>query len=163
MLRLLAGALVCGALFELMGVPVGMLLGSALGAALVNQAWFQRLRPAVFPRQLRHGGLLLIGVGSGVLLTLDSLVVTASVAVPVVLAYLGLAVVNLLLITVFMGRYGVDPATAVLAVTPGGLAEVTSLAIDRGAQMGVVMTVHAVRLLTLVLVLLPIFLVVLTP
>ncbi|WP_460747284.1 AbrB family transcriptional regulator [Nocardiopsis oceani] len=161
-LRLLAGAAVVGSLFELLGIPAGMLLGSAIGAALVNQAWFPRLRPAAFPRTLRYIGLMLVGLVSGVLLTVDSLVSTASVAVPVIVAYLGLVVVNLLLIALLMARYNIDPATAVLAVTPGGLAEVTSLAIDKGAQMGVVMTVHAVRLFTLVLALLPILLVVLS-
>lgn len=162
-LRLLAGAGAVGALFELLGIPAGMLLGSALGAALVNQAWFPRMRPIVFPRTLRHTGLILVGLVSGVLLTVDSIVSTASVAVPVIVAYLGLAVVNLLLIALLMARYNVDPATAVFAVTPGGLVEVTALAIDKGAQMGVVLTVHAVRLFTLVFVLLPILLVVLGP
>lgn len=159
--RLLAGAAVVGSLFELMGIPAGMLLGSAVGAALVNQPWFSRIKPTTFPRPMRHIGLIVIGLVSGVLLTLESITSTAVVAPPVIAAYLCLAVVNLLVVTLLMARYDVDPATAVLAVTPGGLAEVTSVAIDKGAQMGVVMTVHAVRLFTLVLVLLPILLVVL--
>lgn len=159
--RLLVGAVAIGSLFELMGIPAGMLLGSAAGAALANQPWFGRIEPTTFPRPMRHIGLILIGLVSGVLLTVESITSTAGVALPVIVAYLGLAVVNLLVITLLMARYDVDPATAVLAVTPGGLAEVTSVAIDKGAQMGVVMTVHAVRLFTLVLVLLPILLVVL--
>ncbi|MET9711704.1 AbrB family transcriptional regulator [Nocardiopsis alba] len=157
-LRLLAGAAVVGSLLELLGVPAGMLLGSAIGAALANQKWTPRLRPTTFPRPLRYVGLLLVGLVSGVLLTMESLGSTASVALPVIAAYLGLAMVNLLVIALLMARYDVDPATAVLAVTPGGLAEVTSLAIDKGARMGVVMTVHSVRLLTIVFVFLPIVL-----
>lgn len=161
-LRLLVGAVVVGAAFELAGIPAGMLLGSAVGAALANQPWFQRLRPAAFPRPLRHVGMIFVGLVSGVLLTVESITSTAIVALPVVVAYLGLAALNLLLIALLMARYDVDPATAVLAVTPGGLAEVTAVAMDKGAQMGVVLTVHAVRMFTLVLVLLPILLVVLT-
>ncbi|MEU3018310.1 MULTISPECIES: AbrB family transcriptional regulator [unclassified Nocardiopsis] len=157
-LRSLAGAVVVGSLLELMGVPAGMLLGSAVGAALANHEWSPRLRSTSFPRPLRYVGLLLVGLVSGVVLTMDSLASTASVAVPVIAAYLGLVLVNLLVISLLMARYDVDPATAVLAVTPGGLAEVTSLAIDKGAQMDVVMTVHAVRLLTIVFVFLPVVL-----
>lgn len=160
--RLLAGAAMVGSLLEVLGVPAGMLLGSVVGAALVNQPWLLRVKPVGFPPVLRHGGLVAVGLAAGALLTVESLLDTAAIAIPVALAYLALAVLNLVLITLLMARYGIDPVTAVLAVTPGGLAEVTSVAIDTGAQLGVVLCVHSVRLFTLVLILLPIFLVVLT-
>ena len=162
-LRLLAGAAVVGLLFEKLGVPAGMLFGSVIGAALVNQRWFRGLRRAEFPRSIRAVGLLSVGIVSGVLLTTESLISTATVAFPIVVAYLCLGGVNLLLITLLMSRYGAGPATAVLAVTPGGMAEITSMAVDKGAQVSLVVVLQSVRLLTLVLVLLPLMLVVLTP
>lgn len=160
--RLLLGGASMGAVLELLGVPAGMLIGSVLGAALVNQPWTPRMRPARLPVFVRQIGLTTVGLAAGVLLTLDSLLNTAVIALPVVLAYLGLTGLNLIFITVLMSRYQVDPVTAVLAVTPGGLAEVTSIAMDKGAQVGVVLSVHAVRLFSLVLVVLPILLLVLS-
>lgn len=160
--RLLLGGVSVGSVLELMGVPAGMLMGSVVGAALVNQPWTRRLKPVKRPVLMRHIGLTTVGLAAGVLLTLDSLLNTAVIALPVVLAYLALTVLNLVFITVLMSRYRVDPVTAVLAVTPGGLAEMTALAVDKGAQVGVVLSVHAVRLFSLVLVILPILLLVLS-
>lgn len=160
--KLLLGGLSVGSVLELMGVPAGMLIGSVVGAALVNQPWTRRMRPASLPIVLRQIGLTTVGLAAGVLLSLDSLLSTAAIALPVVLAYLALTALNLVFVTVLMTRYQVDPVTAVLAVTPGGLAEVTSIAVDKGAQVGVVLSVHAVRLFSLVLVILPILLLVLS-
>lgn len=162
LLRLFTGAAVIGTLFELLGVPAGMLLGATIGAALVNQRWAARMRPAEVPTFMRQAGLIAIGFVTGVLLTWQSLASTAVIAAPIVLAYLLLGMLNLVFVTLLMARYGVDPATAVFAVTPGGLGEVMSMAMDKGAQVTVVLTVHAVRLFTLVLVLLPLLLWVLT-
>ncbi|WP_202912103.1 AbrB family transcriptional regulator [Nesterenkonia muleiensis] len=162
LLRLFAGAAVVGTLFELLGVPAGMLLGATIGAALVNQRWTERMRPAEVPLPLRQSGLVTMGFVTGVLLTWESLTSTAIIALPVVAAYLLVGVLNLALVTLLMKRYGVDPATAAFAVIPGGLGEVMSMAMDKGAEVTVVLTVHAVRLFTLVLIVLPILLAVLT-
>lgn len=160
--KLLLGGVSVGSALELLGVPAGMLIGSIIGSALVNQPWTRRMKPARLPILARQIGLITVGLAAGVLLTVDSLLNTAAIALPVVLAYLGLTALNLIFITVLMSRYQVDPVTAVLAVTPGGLAEVTSIAIDKGAQVAVVLSVHAVRLFSLVLVILPILLLVLS-
>lgn len=162
-LKILTAAALLGALFEYFGIPAGMLFGSAIGAALVNQSWFPWLKPAEFPPMLRRLGLLSAGIASGVLLTTGSLMSTATVALPIVGVYLALTAANLLLITFLMSRYGVDPATAVMAVTPGGLAEMLSMAADKNAEISIVLTVHSVRLFTLVLLILPIMLVVVSP
>lgn len=102
--------------------------------------------------------MIIIGLISGVLLTVDSLAGTAAVALPITLAYLGLGALSLLFISFLMARYGADPAPAVLAVTPGGLGEITSIAIDKGAHLGLVITIHSVRLFTIVLLILPVLL-----
>ena len=160
--KLLLGGVSVGSVLELLGVPAGMLIGSVVGAALVNQPWTRRMRPSSLPIVARQIGLTTVGLAAGVLLTVDSLLNTAVIALPVVLTYLALTALNLVFVTVLMSRYQVDPVTAVLAVTPGGLAEVTSIAIDKGAQVAVVLSVHAVRLFSLVLVILPILLLVLS-
>ncbi len=151
-----------GTLFEVLGVPAGMLLGSIIGAAVVNQRWRARWKPAEVPMPLRQAGLVTMGFVTGVLLTVESLTSTALIALPVAGAYLLISGLNLGLVTLLMSRYGVDPATAAFAVIPGGLGEVMAMAMDRGAETTVVLTVHAVRLFTLVLILLPILLWVLT-
>ena len=157
-LKLLGGATLVGLPLHLLGLPAGMLLGSIFGAALVNQPWTSELQSSDFPRPLRHLGMIIIGLISGVLLTVDSLAGTAAVALPITLAYLGLGALSLLFISFLMARYGADPATAVLAVTPGGLGEITSIAIDKGAHLGLVITIHSVRLFTIVLLILPVLL-----
>ncbi|WP_223881243.1 AbrB family transcriptional regulator [Nesterenkonia ebinurensis] len=162
LLRLFTGAAAFGALFEVLGIPAGMLLGAVIGSALVNQRWTSRIRPAEVPLQLRQAGLVTMGFVTGVLLTVDSLISTAAIALPVVGVYLLIGVLNLGLVALLMSRYGVDPVTAAFAVIPGGLGEVMSMAMDRGAEVTIVLTVHAVRLFTLVLIVLPILLAVLT-
>ncbi len=129
-----------------------------MGSALANQPVITRMSRVEFPAFLRRLALMTIGLVSGVLLTWESLRSTAGIALPVVGAYLLIVLVNLLFIALLMGRYRVDPVTAVLAVTPGGLAEVMGLALDRQAQISIILTVHTVRLFALVLVLLPILL-----
>lgn len=162
LIRILTGATIVGGTLELLGVPAGMLLGGVVGAVLANQPYTSTLAPARFPRPLRQIGLIGVGLVSGLLLTAESLVETAVVAGPVVLVYSALAALNLIFISILMVRYDIDPATAVLAVTPGGLAEVSSMAIDKGAQLGVVLTIHSVRLFALVLLILPVLLAVLS-
>lgn len=156
--RLVLCAALFGALFEWLNVPAGMMLGAAVGSALANQPVITRMKRAEYPAWLRQFSLITIGLVSGVLLTWDSLRSTAVVALPVVGAYILIVLMNLLFIALLMSKYRVDPVTAVLAVTPGGLAEVMGLALDRQAQISIVLTVHTVRLFALVLVLLPILL-----
>lgn len=156
--RLLLCAGLCGLAFEWLNVPAGMMLGAAVGSALANQPAITRMPRAEIPLWLRNLALMTIGVASGALLTWESLRTTAVVAVPVVGAYLVIVLMNLLFVALLMSKYRVDPITAVLAVTPGGLAEVMGMALDRGAQISIVLTVHTVRLFALVLVLLPILL-----
>lgn len=160
-LRSLFGAAVVGGAFELLGVPAGMLLGSIVGAAIVNQRWFPSVRyPARLPSIIQQVGLMLVGLAAGALLTVETLLSTASIALPIVVSYLGLALINLVLISLLMLRYGMNPSTAVLATAPGGLAEMLSMAVDKGADLEIVVTIQTVRLITLVLFLLPILVVV---
>ena len=162
-LKLLLGAFLVGLPLHLAGVPAGMLLGSIIGAAVVNQQWFPVLTPSELPRPIRHVDMIAVGLISGVLLTTESLVTTASVALPIMLTYLGLVILNLGFVTILMKRYQVDPVTAVLALTPGGLGEITSMAMDKGAQVAVVLTIHSVRLFVIVLLILPVLVLVFAP
>lgn len=158
LLRLLLGGLAIGLLFEWLGIPAGMMLGAAVGAALLNQPQISRMRRVEFPRLARQIALITIGLISGVLLTVGSLQSTASIALPIVGAYLLVWLIMLGFIALLMKKYQLDPATAVLSVIPGGLAEVMGMAMDKGAQISVVLTIHSVRLFAIVLILLPILL-----
>lgn len=158
--RLLLCAAAVGLLFEWLGVPAGMMLGAAVGSAVANQPVITRMKRVEFPRSMRRLALITIGLISGVLLTVGSLKSTAAIALPIVGAYLLVWLINLGFIALLMKKYQLDPATAVLSVIPGGLAEVMGLAIDKNAQISVVLTIHTVRLFAIVLVLLPILLLV---
>lgn len=158
--RVLTGAVLVGSLLELFGVPAGMLLGAMIGAALANQRWTPRTVPVMLPMPLRYAGLIGLGCVTGMLVTVESLRATAVIAGPVAGAYLAFIALNLLFVGFLVHRYDVDPVSAVLAVAPGGLSEVTSMALEKNARLALVLSVHAVRVLVIVLVLLPIVLVV---
>lgn len=154
--RVLTGALLAGSLLEFLGVPAGMLLGGMIGAAVANHRWTPRTVPAVLPMSLRYAGLIGLGSVTGMMVTVESLRATAVIAGPVAGAYLVFIALNLLFVGFLVHKYDVDPVSAVLAVTPGGLSEVTVMAIEKDARIALVLSVHAVRVLVIVLVLLPI-------
>lgn len=159
--RLFLGALTVGTAFELLGIPAGMLLGAIIGAALSNQPWTTNWRPTRLPRPFRSVGLIILGIVTGLMLTWESLASTATIALPVAVSYFGLGVLNTLFAWFLMERYRVGPATAIFSVTPGGFGEVLSLAMERNAQIPIVLSVHAVRIMLLVLAIIPITLLVL--
>jgi membrane AbrB-like protein len=105
--------------------------------------------------------MVLLGCAAGARLELDTLRVLLHLAVPIVLAVAVLLVVDVALAAVLTRRYGVDPVTALLACSPGGVSEMTMLAFDVGARTEIVVAVHVVRVVTVVLVALPLLLLVL--
>ena len=62
-----------------------------------------------------------------------------------------------------MRRYDVDPLTAVLACAPGGVSEIAITASQLGAEVGIVLAIHTVRVLAVVLLVLPVLVVWLGP
>lgn len=103
----------------------------------------------------RTGGLVLIGCVSAARLDGRTLRMMGFVALPVLAGVALLLVLDAVLARRLMKRHGLDATTAVLACAPGGLSELSVLAVTEGADVATVTVVHLVRVLSVVLVVLP--------
>ena len=145
----------------LLRVPAGPLIGAVLGTAAVNRVFPARGGCRRLPAPVRTTGLVLLGCVAGARLDTMTLHTLGRIAVPVAGALVLLLLVDLALAALLVRRYGVDPLSAVLACAPGGLSEIAVTANELGARMGVVLAIHTVRVLTVVLLVLPLLVVVL--
>lgn len=158
--RLLTGGAAGAAVLTLLQVPAGALVGAVIGSAIANRV---RLGGAAgtLPVPVRVSGLVLLGSVAGVRLEASTLVTLTRIAAPLAGAVLTLLLLNAALALVLVRRYGIDSRTAVLACAPGGISEIAVAAEQLGARTGVVIAVHAVRVLAVVLVVLPLLVVLL--
>lgn len=144
----LVAALAGAALFTVLRIPAGALIGSMVGVAVVT---LSPLETASLPRWTQLVAFTILGwlIGQGI---------TRSVAQALVsrLGLISLLVVTLLLIGGLLAAVAVwldvlDPATAFLATSPGGLSQMVALSTAIGANVTVVATVHTMRVITVIL------------
>ena len=152
---LMAGAAAGAAALGLARVPAGVLIGSVLGSALVNRSPLVGRSPRPAPRAVRICGLMLLGCTVATQVDADTLAALSRIWVPLLAGVLLLLVADVLLACLLVLRYRVDVVTAVLACAPGGFSAISGVADEMGARMGVVLAVHTVRILTVVLLVLP--------
>lgn len=159
---LLAGGGVGAAVLMAAQVPAGALVGACIGSAVVRHRGEPAHGPAwVLPLPVRTSGLLLLGCAAGVRLDGQTLATLGRILLPLLAALLALVLVNAAVAVVLVRRYSLDPITAVLACAPGGMSELAITAQERGARVDVVLAVHLVRLVTVVVVVLPLLVMVL--
>jgi uncharacterized protein len=147
----LGGGLAGASLLVLLGVPAGGIVGAVAGSALASGIRDHPPPPPV----VRRVGLVLLGCAAGVRLEADTLHLLLNLAVPLLLAVAALLLLDVLLAAVLVRRYHVDAVTALLACAPGGISEIAVLAQTSGARTGIVVAVHVVRVVTAVVVVLP--------
>lgn len=172
---LLGGGLVGGTILTLLQLPAGALIGSVLGAIMVNRLGdrhFERrlLRASIedsvsdrirgLPGSMRVTGQVLLGVFAGARLSMETLQRLAFSALPVTLSVVVLLGLTMALARYLFRRHQIDPLTAVMAAAPGGISELAVAAQRQGAAMHVVLTVHLFRVLVVVLVVLPVLILV---
>jgi uncharacterized protein len=160
---LLAGAAVGAWVFTLLNLPAGTLIGAVVGSAVVNRSPWMPTGARPLPVPIRVVGLALLGCAAGVRLDGDTLVALGHIALPLVASILALVVLDLVLAVVLVRRYDVDPLTAVLACAPGGVSEIAVTGAQMGAEMGVLLAIHTVRVLAVVLLVLPVLVALLGP
>ncbi|MFI7481586.1 AbrB family transcriptional regulator [Kocuria sp. M1R5S2] len=170
LLLLGGGALGAGAL-TVLHVPAGALIGAVSGAMAVNAlADRRRARPTTrrrapaahvraLPKPLRVTGQVLLGVVAGSQLTGDTLRLLLGAGVPVLAYVAALLGSTALLARYLFTRHRMDPLTAVMSAAPGGVSELLVSAERRGAELHVVLTIHMFRVLTVVLLVLPVLVV----
>ena len=158
-LKLLVIGLVGGLIAMSLHVPAGFMIGSvvAVGISVL-------LRPNLgkAPRSYAEIGKILIGTVIGATFDRHVLAQLGSLLLPTAAASLVLIAVALILGWVLCKLTGLDVATALFGLTPGGLPEMTAVAQEVGADSRVVVTLQFLRLSS-VLVLVPLVLRLLFP
>lgn len=146
MLGFMAFAIGGGAVFAVVQIPLAWVLGALAGASLYVNV-IGRV-PRI--RQLRRAGQLVLGTAAAAMLTPQ--IVQALVGlVPFMIGATVIANVGgLVMVRPFCAIAKVDRTTAILSVLPAGMAEMSSLAQERGAMVGVVTITHIVRVVLIV-------------
>lgn len=148
----LGGGLAGAALLVLLNVPAGGIVGAVAGSAVTSG-----MRGHAPPRRaVRVAGMVLLGCAAGVRLDAGTLQTLLRLAFPLLGAAAVLVLLSGALAVVLVRRYGVDPVTALLACAPGGVSELAMFAKDTNARIGIVVAVHVVRVVTAVLIVLPV-------
>lgn len=152
----MAGAAAGAAVLGLVRVPAGVLIGSVLGSALVNRSRLVEGGPRSAPRAVRICGLALLGCTVATQIDAETVDGLLRIWAPLLAGVALLLVADVVLACLLVLRYRVDVVTAVLACAPGGFSAISGVADEMGAQLGVVIAVHTVRILTVVLLVLPV-------
>lgn len=142
--RSLAIAVSVAFLFERLGVPAGALIGAMVGVATLGLAGAPTSGPGSL---LRFGAFVVIGWELGSQVTKETLVSVRQAAMPMLVVVGGLLIASGLLALV-LRRAGLDPVTAFLAASPGGLSQMAALSTEFGANAVLVSVVHLIRIIT---------------
>ena len=150
LLAYLMAGLAGGLLALRTGIPAAPLAGALLGAGLVSMSG--RLETAQWPLGTRT--ILEIGIGTviGTGLTSTALTELRQLWRPALVITLGLVGAGLVVGIACSRLLGIDPVVALLGAAPGGISGMSLV----GAEFGVgaaVASLHAVRLITVLLVL----------
>lgn len=139
-----------GLLAQRSGIPAAPLAGALLGAAVVSLSG--RLEAAQWPLGTRTALEIGIGTVIGTGLTGTALTELRQLWRPALLITVTLVVTGLVVGLVCSRLLGMDPLVALLGAAPGGISGMSLV----GAEFGVgaaVASLHAVRLITVLLVL----------
>ncbi len=153
LLAYFAVALAGGAAFEVVGVPAGPLIGAILAVG-VFRVWTGCT--GALPHSIAIAGQVGVGAVVGLRCTAGTLLGMTKLLWPT-MALLVLTVGGGLLLAVCLWRItSWDLATCLLAAAPGGIVQMTALAGSLGCDMVIVTTVHFVRLITIVGIVIPV-------
>ena len=145
--RTLLAAVVVGFVFDRLGVPAGALIGAMLGVAAVNLSGAAAVGPGP---TLRFVAFVVIGWELGSQVTQSTLEEVRAAAAPITVVVIGLLVAAGLL-GIVLHRAGLDPVTAFLASSPGGITQMAALSTELDGNGVVVSVVHLIRVLAVVL------------
>ncbi len=131
-----------GALFYAMSLPLPWVMGAMLATILAGAVG----KPSYMPRSVRNAVIPALGVMFGSAIDRQAMahVPELWLLLPMTLAYL--AIIVGAGTAFFMRIGGLDLPTAYFASVPGSFSEMIYVAEDRGADLGAVAIVHAIRL-----------------
>lgn len=136
-----------GLVFNQFGVPAGAMIGSMLATA----AWSILSGKAFFPTRMRLAIQIMVGAFLGARMTLDSLISLRNLAVPALIMMAGLILMSLGYGHFIHRITGLETSTCLMASTPGGLAEMSLIAEDLGADAPKVAVMHTFRMAVVIL------------
>lgn len=141
--RFLAIGLIGGLIAIILHIPAGFMIG-AMVTVSISRLVCLNLNKA--PRIYGEIGKILLGTFIGATFDRYVLVQLGSLLPPRAVAMLGLIAIGLALGWVLSTLIGLDAATALFSLTPGGLPEMTAVAQEVGADSRVVATLQFLRL-----------------
>lgn len=153
-LRTLILAAVGGTALYLTGMPAGGLIGAMAGVGVVKISGCPCPEPPDIVRLVARLGL---GGMIGLNLTLETLAGLAQIAWPVTLLTVTMLLNGFLLALVLRRLTGWAMETCVLSTSAAGLSQMSLIADDLGADPAVVAMMHLVRLMTIIIVMPPLF------
>jgi uncharacterized protein len=136
----------CGGMtFALLGFPAGLITGSLLTVAVAALLG----RPMTAPLPLARVIYVLVGISLGAVITPETLHGIATF--PLSIAVLTVATISMIVATTSYLRFvhGWDLQSAVFGSSPGGLAQVMSLAAEYGADLRAIAIVQVMRVVLL--------------
>jgi len=135
-----------GLLFIALKVPAGGMVGGVLFSGIYNV----RTGRGYVPK--RFGFLVQAGVGAmiGSSVTGDTLLALRHLVVPILIMTAALMLFTAILGYVMFKTTSLDLTTSVLAITPGGIQEMSMIARDLGCDATPVIVMHTVRLVAVI-------------
>lgn len=151
-MRLLPVALLAAAggwLASSLDLPLAWLIGAALVTTVVSLCGV----PVRVPQGLYRIGQVVVGVAVGLTVTSDIVDRIGSHVYLAPFAALASILVGRLLVPVFARLSGLDQTTAHFSLVPAGISEMADYAGRHGGDVGAVATLHALRVMSIVLIL----------
>lgn len=131
-------------------IPAGALVGSMLAVGLVNI--FGHLQMPSFPSEVRFFLQLGLGILLGSKLSADTFYTLKELWRPAFLCA-GIAIATGILSAFLISRcLGIEELTAFLGTAPGGISDMSLIALDMGAQSSTVTIMHLVRLVGVIII-----------
>ncbi|GAB4210268.1 MAG: AbrB family transcriptional regulator [Synechococcales cyanobacterium] len=131
-------------------VPAGALVGSMMAVGLVNMCG--TIPVPTPPASTRFALQVGLGIILGSRLTLDTVLGIRELWRPALLCTV-IAIGTGVLSGVIISRWlGIERLTAILGTAPGGLSDMSLIALDMGAQGSTVMIMHLARLISVIVV-----------
>lgn len=147
-LAISAGAAAGMWLLDKAGVPSSIMIGAMIGTLIVNITFGE----VSFPEKT---GLILqmfTGTYIGTTINRQQLFSLGGMLPGVVLMIAAFLICTILLGILLYKYMDIDLGTALFACAPGGISDMALIAIDMGADIAVVVSLHTIRLITLVIV-----------
>ncbi len=128
-------------------LPAGALLGPLILGILLEELGVMHL---AWPQGVPQAAYLVIGLWVGLLFDGDSIKRAGRLLPVVLLSAIGLVVACAALGWALSALTGIDPITAYLATTPGGIDSVAIVALGSGADAPLVLAIQMLRLLAVI-------------